>query len=338
MNPNKTVLGTTEDQALYGTIMAIFVVALYLAAVLILYVCMNGFEEKTRKRQFTQKVFSRKLSSIEGNLNHSRQFYRTLMFTLCITIALLLVIQLSIQQVVIFQGAPNPKALQMALKYIFGLQIVLGYVFMWVRQRLFYYGSSPLRNLLHNKTKLLFLSSFSLTFVLINVVVQMALAWYWNNCTILYEAVTWFSLCLFVQGTLIGLFLYPLWTLNRERKRFIKSTNGNGRVFSSSNSGINGLIRRCVILSSFYFVTDLTLTLVLIITETTKAESIPELVMMVLQNINSIINIACLVSSFRNWLTILFPWRKITTLKRQQTATFQLSSQQSQRRDATESL
>ena len=228
---NKTALGTTEDQVLYGIIIAIFATALYLAGVLILYVCMNGFEEKPRKRQFTQKVFTRKLSSIEGNLNHSRQFYRTSMFTLCITIALLLVVQLCVQQVLIFKKTLDKKTLQLALKYIFGLQIVLGYVFMWVRQRLFYFGSSPLRNLLNNKTPLLFLSSFSLTFVLINVIVQLALAWYWNVCTILYEALTWFILCLFVQGTLIWLFLYPLWTLNHERKRFLKSTNGNGRVF-----------------------------------------------------------------------------------------------------------
>ena len=309
------LLQTSDDKVLYGITLFLFLLALYLLVVLILYVGMNGFEEKKRKRQFTQKVFSRKLTSIEGNLNHSRQFYRTMMFAICILVSLFFVLQLTLQQLQIFRVSVDFQTLRLALKYIYALQIVLGYLFMWVRQRLFYYGSSPLRNLLDKKTPLLALSSLSLIFVMANVVVQMSLAWYWTANTVLQEALTWFCLCVLVQGTLIGLFLYPLWTLDRERKRFLKSTNGNGRVFSSSN--VNSLIRRCVIFSSFYFATDLGITLAVMLQDILKLDPFSELVMIFLQNINSIINIACLVCSFRNWGTILLPWKKLTQKNKQ---------------------
>ena len=303
--------------------------------VLILYVSLNGFEEKTIKRQFTQKVFTRKISSVEGNLKHSRQMYRTLMFAVCISVALLLLVQLSTQQVLIFRAISDPSSLQLALKYIYGLQIVLGYVFMWIRQRLFYYGSSPIRNLLSEKSPLLFLSSFSLVFVFINVVVQLSLAWYWDACSILYEALVWFILCLFVQGTLIGLFLYPLWKLNRESERYMRSTNGNGRGFSSGGDNVKNLIRRCVFISFFYFATDLGFTLAIIITEA-REESFSELFMMLIQNINAVVNIACLLCSFRNWVTIMMPWKKISRLRKQTTTLRRTNSSPSQRRNTTE--
>ena len=316
---NNSVFDDPIDFFYYSLSVFMFLLILYTLIVLVLFVGMNGFEEKgNRKKQFTSKIFSKRSSSIDGAMIHTRRIYRTVMFSLCILVSFLLTTQFIIEQVLIASGQTNRGPLLLTYKYIFGLQIVLGYVFMWVRQRLFYYGSSPLRNLLRRNTHLLALSSSSLLFVILNIIIQMSLAWYWNACTVLYEAITWFILCLLVQGTLLGLFLYPLWTLTRERKRVLESTKGNGRFFSSTN--VNSLIRRCLFVTSLYFITDLSITLAIIFNELLRNKPLPLMLVMFLQNINCFTNVTCLICSFRNWKTILFPWKKMNNVRRQVTA------------------
>ena len=328
---NKTSLKTASDYGLYVGSMLLFALAIYLLAVLVVYVCMNGFDEKPRRKQFTSRIFSRKASSIDGKVKQTHKIFRTLMFLLCIFVTAFLIFQICLQQILLFYPTEWAGALFLVLKYVFGSQIVLGYFFLWIRQRLFYSGSSPLKNLIRGKTVLSAFSSFSLFMVLANVVIQMSLAWYWTACTVLYEALTWFLLCLMVQGTLIGLFLYPLWTLSRERQRYLQSSRGNGTVFAASN--VKSLIRRCVMLSCFYFVTDLSFTIILMVNEAMELHFLSDPLMFFLQNINSVINIACLLGSFHNWKVLLFPWMKMCQFRKQQRASTNNSKEQ---RDTTD--
>ena len=167
---NKTSLKTASDYGLYVGSMLLFALAIYLLAVLVVYVCMNGFDEKPRRKQFTSRIFSRKASSIDGKVKQTHKIFRTLMFLLCIFVTAFLIFQICLQQILLFYPTEWAGALFLVLKYVFGSQIVLGYFFLWIRQRLFYSGSSPLKKL--NQGGKLFLSafsSFSLFMVLANV-------------------------------------------------------------------------------------------------------------------------------------------------------------------------
>ena len=318
LSSNKTTFATASDHGFFVGSVILFAIAIYLLAVLILYVCMNGFEENPRQRRFTSRIFLRKTFSINGKLQQTLQVFRTLMFLLCIFIAVLLIIQICLQQILSFNATENAGLVSLVLKYVFGSQIVLSYFFLWIRQRLFYSGSTPLKNLIRRKTFLSAFSTFSLLMVLANVVIQMSLAWYWTACTVIQEALTWFLLCLMVQGTLCGLYFYPLWTVSRVRKKYLKSSKGNETI--SAASSVSNLIRRCVMLSCFCFVTDLSFTIILMLNEAMELHLLSDSLMFFLQNINSVINIACLLGSFHNWKVLLFPWMKMCQFRRQQRA------------------
>ena len=316
---SKTMFETASDYGLYVGSMLLFALAIYLLAVLMVYVCMNGFDEKPRRSQFTPRIFFRKTFSIVEKVQQTHLIFKTLMISLCIFLAVLVILQICLQQALIFNATRNAGALSLVLKYVSGSQIVLGYLFLWIRQRLFYSGSSPLKNFIRRKTFLSAFSSFSLFMVLANAVIQMSLVWYWTACTVRYEVLTWFVPCLMVQGTLIGLFLYPLWTLSKKRQKHLKSSKSKKSVFVASN--VNNIIRRCFMCSCFCFVTDLSLPIVVMVNEAMELPFLSEAVMFFLQNINSIANIACLLGSFQNWRVLLFPWRKIGQFRRQQRVT-----------------
>ncbi|XP_076812596.1 uncharacterized protein LOC143459361 [Clavelina lepadiformis] len=291
----------------YGIIVPLFVASTYLMVSITTYIFLKALKDRNmaliRSRSPSTNV-SRKKQSLETRVS------KHAMIGLCLAISVFSVAQFSIQQPLLFKAHLLGGPVHLAYKYVDGIQIVLGYVFMWFRQRLFYSGSSPLRHVLKNNKVLIHFSTFSIFFAMVNVVVQMALTWYWHKTSNgLYEAITWAVMCFFVQGTLFTLFFYPLLKHKKEQRRYLSNSMSRNESGNPVRN-LQRLIRRCVFIAIVYFSTDLIPVLVMIFYMVAHNTHLPILWVFLLQDFNSVINIICLVGTFRNWKNILGPWRK----------------------------
>ncbi|XP_078487854.1 uncharacterized protein LOC144745809 [Ciona intestinalis] len=284
---------------LYAIIVLLFAVAVYLFVVIVYYVVIRQLKVGEKNEAKTQKSYVDRTASKSGSI------YKILMLVLCFFMAALCVVFFTVQQFIIF-ARTRPATLILVIKFAFGTKIVLGYAFMWLRQRLFYTG--PLRRLHRKNSPLLILSTVSLAFILVNIVAQIVLTWYWSAISArLPEMISWLVGCTLVQSTLLCLFVYPLWKQNSEKRRSLRKESGN-EALSNLTNGIDKLIRRSLIIACIWFTSDLLDILVQFISEAINGYNTVFLHNLVLNDLNAIVNTVCLVASFNNWKCIMFPW------------------------------
>jgi len=304
------------DWILYGAIVALFAMAVYILVAILWYLSVYGVQEKKKRKQSFGHDVSRDQSSSSSGFpppcakaNLRAVAFRASMLSICLLCSTLCVVHFSLQQVMIF-AYKSPITLQIMLtdKYIYGFVICLGYAFLWIRQRLFYERSSLLCQL-QDSLFLKIISTSSLVFVIINAATQLVLVWVWHNLEAgSYNAISWLIGCTLVQGPLLVLFLLPLHKLNKARKRFFSKKANSSREATGSNS-IELLVRRCLILVVFLFFTDLMLVAYMVLDEFVLDEDI-SFVGHLLTDINLLANVISLLGSFRNWKIMLVPWKE----------------------------
>ncbi|CAK8681276.1 uncharacterized protein LOC143458885 [Clavelina lepadiformis] len=317
---NGTQHGDTPDAkfwGFYGTIVVLFVASIYLLASITAFVILQALTKRNRM------ALARSLSTnvVRREQSKNMRTCKRIMISLCLTISIFSVAQFSIQQVLLFKAELLVGPVRLAYKYVEGIQIVLGYIFLWFRQRVFYSGSSLLANVLRNNKILQRFSTLSIVFAMANVVVQLFLTWYWNEVSDgFYEAVTWTIMCFFVQGSLLVLFFYPLLKHKREQKRYLSNSISRNEPRNPARS-LQRLIRRCLFVTVISFATDLIPILLLVFYEVAFGTGLPKLWVFLLRDFNSVINLVCFVATFQNWKKMLGPWQESESRELQNTVT-----------------
>nr|XP_039260190.1 uncharacterized protein LOC120336558 [Styela clava] len=217
---NVTLENNAIDIVFYSVSIILFGISLYVFVVLCIY--LHRFLQKRRRSRKT--VTSAALANGYGKIALSMRFVAA-------SISLFCLVHFIFEQILLHSNCCDFIMNKLSV-LIYGIVIMLGYVFFWLRQRVLY--DAPAMRLFNSRL-LRSLSWLSLIFVAINSAAQIILTCFlhdFSDPTWVY--LTWLIGCVLVQSALMALFLYPLLKHGQDRRK----TLGGGNIKKKhSNSG-----------------------------------------------------------------------------------------------------
>ena len=200
---------------------------------------------------------------------------------------------------------------------ILGVYIGTGwvYLFLWCRQRVFYISPS-LKELNNKKVKIVsyfVLGLWICYFVPASIVYCVVIRYKMlrpggcvavSSCLLEYRDIilSWVSVSVFMQVSLLGLFVNPI--INRTRVRRQNSSKLRPTNSSSSNKLLRR-VKRASVLSVMCLISDVLSASVTILTYRTDSNNL-----VLTYNMNLMINLLAIVAFFDNWTTLFWPWVK----------------------------